>query len=246
MGAATEVFRGTGTLLRWFLGAPFANTRMLATTKTRKEAQQFVQQRAARALAACHFTVEVSGEPPPPGKGCVVVYNETSFADNFAFHAVMWPHLERASGADIFGLIPTMRAACLRAGIALVPRSNRAAAEGVIAEMVSAAKAGERIAWGGEGKMAGRDEVLRFKIGSALIAIRAQVPLVPVAFWGGHHVMPLRSLRAQPGALRVRFGAPLSTEGITEDAARALADRAQVSVASLYADLGRCPAQAMA
>jgi 1-acyl-sn-glycerol-3-phosphate acyltransferase len=238
MGALGEVVRGGSTLGWWFLGLPFANTRILASTRTRKEAQTEIQARGQRALERCGFSLEVTGEPPPPGQGCVVVYNETSFADSWAFHAAMWPHLERASGAFIFALIPTMSAMCKRAGVALVPRKNRAAAEKVIQEMVSAAKAGERVAWGGEGRMAGRDEVLRFKVGSALIAIRAGVPLVPVAFWGGHHRLPLRGLRARPGLLKVRFGAPISTQGLGEDAVRPLADKAQAAVAELYAQLG--------
>jgi 1-acyl-sn-glycerol-3-phosphate acyltransferase len=238
MGAVKEWWRGTSVQLWWFLLAPFANLRLLLTTRTRREAQDFLTRRGRKAVDRLGIRVEVSGEPPPPGKGCVVVYNETSFADAFAFHSVMWAHLERGSGAFLFAIIPLMRAACRRAGILLVPRGNRTAAEPVIAQMVEAARAGERISWGGEGKMSGRDGVLRFKVGSAVIALRAGVPLVPVAFHGGHQTLPLRSGRARPGTLRVRFGTPLSTEGLTEEAARELADRAQAAVTAMYAELG--------
>ena len=89
--------------------------------------------------------------------------------------------------------------------------------------------------------MSGKDEVLRFKVGSALIAIRAGVPLVPVAFRGGHQALPLKSVRARPGTIRVRFGTPISTVGLVEEGARDLADRAQAAVAALYAELGRAP-----
>jgi 1-acyl-sn-glycerol-3-phosphate acyltransferase len=106
-----------------------------------------------------------------------------------------------------------------------------------MAEMVAAIKAGERVSWGGEGRLSGKDEVMRFKIGAALLAIRAQAPLVPVAFRGGHAALPLGSIRARPGKIRVRFGCPLSTAGLREEDARDLADRAQAEVARLFAEL---------
>ena len=157
----------------------------------------------------------------------------------FALNAVMWRHQERGSAADVFAYIPTVRAACVYTGIALVPRGSRQKAEPVITELVEAAKAGERVSWGGEGGFSGFDGVKRFKVGSSVIAIRAQVPLVPVAFQGGFQAMSPRTLRARAGSvLRVRFGAPLSTQGLTEDSARELADRAQAAVSAMYAELG--------
>lgn len=238
MGAMIERWRGGSALARWLLGAPLANLRVLATAKDRKQAQGIVMRRSERALASCGFTVEISGTPPPPGMSCVVVYNESSFADVFAFSAVMWKHIDRASAADVYAWIPFARAASRRAGIVLVPRGNRLATERILTEMVEAVKAGERVAWGGEGRLSGRDEVMRFKIGASLIAIRAGAPLVPVAFRGGHQAMPLGSIRARPGIIQVRFGAPLPTSGLGEDAARDLSDRVQAVVKAMYAELG--------
>jgi 1-acyl-sn-glycerol-3-phosphate acyltransferase len=237
MRTLMEVWRGGYALLRWLLGAPFANLRVLATADSRKQAQEVVMQGSRRALATCRITVAVSGSPPLSGAGCVLVYNETSFADVFAFSAVMWPYIDRAAAADVYAWIPFARAASRRAGIALVPRGDRIGTERLLTEMVEAVKAGERVAWGGEGRLSGCDEVLRFKVGASLIAIRAGAPLVPVTFHGGHQTIPLGSLRARPGAIRVHFGPPLSTAGLGEDAARELSDRAQAVVTSTYAEL---------
>ena len=238
MGAMIERWRGGSALLRWLLGAPLASLHVLATARDRKQAQEIMMRRSERALASCGFTVEVSGTPPPPGMACVVTYNETSFADVLAFTATMWKHIDRAAAADVYAWIPFARAACRRAGIALIPRGNRLATERIMAEVVEAVKAGERAAWGGEGRLSGRDEVMRFKVGASLIAIRAGTPLVPVAFHGGHQAMPLGSIRARPGVIRVRFGEPLPTSGLGEDAARDLADRTQAVVKAMYAELG--------
>lgn len=237
MRALMERWRAGSAMLRWLLGTPLANLRVLATAKDRKQAQEIVMQRSERVLATCRITVEISGTAPLPGMGGVLVYNETSFADVFAFSAIMWKHIDRASAADVYAWIPFARAASSRAGIALVPRGNRTGTERVLTEMVEAVKAGERVAWGGEGRLSGRDEVLRFKVGASLIAIRAGAPLVPVAFHGGHQAIPLGSIRACPGVIRVRFGPPLSTTGLGDDAARDLSDRAQVVVTTMYAEL---------
>lgn len=237
MRALMEMWRGGCAQLRWLLGTPLANLRVLATASDRRQAQEIVMQRSQRALATCRITVEVSGIPPLPGTGCVVVYNETSFADVFAFSAIMWQHIDRAAAADVYAWIPFARAASRRAGIALVPRGDRAGTDRLLTEMVEAAKAGERVAWGGEGRLSGRDTVLRFKVGASLIAIRAGVPLVPVTFHGGHQAIPLGSLRARPAVIRVRFAPPLSTAGLGEDAARELSDRAQAVVIATYAEL---------
>lgn len=237
MRALVERWRGGRALLRWLLGSPLANLRVLATANDRKQAQEIVMKRSQRVLATCRITVEVSGIPPLPGTGCVLVYNETSFADVFAFSAIMWQHIDRAAAADVYASIPFARAASRRAGIALVPRGDRAGTDRLLTEMVDAVKAGERVAWGGEGRLSGCDNVLRFKVGASLIAIRAGAPLVPVTFHGGHKVIPLGSLRARPGTIRVHFGPPLSTAGLSEDAARELSDRAQAVVTAKYAEL---------
>lgn len=238
MGVLDESWRGVRAVGGWFLGAPFHAAWTLTRTRTRREAQELLERRAQHTCARWGLRVEVSGEPPPPGKGCVVTYNETSLADMFALHAVMWRAIDRGSGADVFGRVPLAKPFFARAGIALVPRGNRTGTDRVLAEMVEAVKAGERVGWGAEGRFSGRDEVGHFKVGASLIAIRAQAPLVPVAFRGGHAAMPLGSVRARPGVIRVRFGAPLSTAGLTENDARALADRAQAAATQMYAELG--------
>jgi 1-acyl-sn-glycerol-3-phosphate acyltransferase len=98
-------------------------------------------------------------------------------------------------------------------------------------------RAGERQAWGGEGRIVGMDGIGRFKIGASLIAIRAQVPVIPVTFCGGHQIMPFGGVRARPGLVRVHFGAPIATNGLTEDDARAFADRLQAVIAARYAEM---------
>lgn len=237
MGRVGETWRGGSTLAAWLGGMPLFNARVLATTNNRAEAREAVAARGERALRRCGWTVELDGPIPPPGTGCVIQYNESSFPDSYAYAVVLARHADRSASADVYTWVPLTRAAWRRAAVIEVPRGSRAGTDKALAEAVEAARAGERVAWGGEGGFTGKDEVGRFKVGGALIAIRAGVPLVPIAFRGAHAVMPLGSYRARPGTLKVRFGDPIPSTGYTEEQARELADRVQAAVAALHASL---------
>ncbi|WP_207493623.1 lysophospholipid acyltransferase family protein [Yoonia litorea] len=200
-------------------------------------ARQMMADHARRFLDRCDVAIEMEGQPLPKGFGCVVSYNEPSFIDVAAFAAVMWPYVDRAAAAEFYGYFPFAKEALANAQIGLVTRGKRAGTDGLLTEMVSHARSGARIAWGGEGRIAGFDGIGHYKIGGSLLAIRAQVPVVPVAFYGGHQVMPFRTIRARPGTVRILFGDPIQTEGLSESDARALADRVKAVMVEMYAGL---------
>src|SRR5258708_26428955 len=54
-----------------------------------------------------------------------------------------------------------------------------------------------------------------FKHGAALLAIKAGVPLLPVAIQGTREVLKPDTLHVRPGNVTVRFGAPIETTGFT-------------------------------
>lgn len=210
------------------------NFRIALTAKNDHDARLLMRAHFTRFLEACQISVDVTGTPPEAGAGCVVCYNEASFADVAAFGKIMWPHIDRAAAADLYAYFPFGRSSARKAAIELVPRGNRLATEQLLERMVRAVEAGERVAWGGEGRLSGRDGVARFKIGASLIAIRSQAPIIPLVFYGGHRAMPLRSIRARPGKIHACFGAPIPTSGLKDDDARDLADHTQSIVAAMY------------
>ncbi len=237
MGRLFETYRGGSVVARWLIGAPFVNLRILRTAQSRADAHRILCETYERLLASGGWSVEVSGTPPAPGQGCVICYNETSFPDIFAHFAKGLPYCDRMTGAEVYRWIPFTRAAVAKAGFEFVVRGNREATSRVMDRMVEAVRSGERVAWGGEGRLSGRDAVARFKVGASLVAIRAGAPLVPVAYYGGHRAMPLGSVRARPGKLYIRFGTPMPTAGLQESDARDFADRAHAAVAGMYEEL---------
>ncbi len=48
-----------------------------------------------------------------------------------------------------------------------------------------------------------------FKKGAVVMAIKAGVPIVPIACSGAHRIMRKRSLEIHPGEIRVEFLAPI-------------------------------------
>lgn len=237
MNALIETWRGASSVGRWFLGSPLMALRMGFFAEDKRDAHAILAASFEKLLARCQISVSVSGTPPEPGQGAVVCHNETSMVDVAVFPSTVLPHVERLGAAELYGRIPLASAAARKCGIHLVPRGNRPATDRIMAEIVPYLQAGERIAWGGEGRLSGQDGVTRFKIGASLLAIRAGVPIFPVAMYGGHQIMRLGSYRARPGTVHVRFGDPIDTSSYTENTARDLADHTRNTVAAMYAQL---------
>lgn len=69
-----------------------------------------------------------------------------------------------------------------------------------------------------------RDNTLReFKEGAAYIAIKAGVPVVPIAMTGTRDVLPMGSMQIMSGIVRLRIGDPIHTANLT------LKDRGQLT-----------------
>jgi 1-acyl-sn-glycerol-3-phosphate acyltransferase len=58
-------------------------------------------------------------------------------------------------------------------------------------------------------------ELQAFKEGAAYIAIKAGVPVVPVALTGARAVLPRGSWVCVPGSIRIEVGEPIATDGLT-------------------------------
>jgi 1-acyl-sn-glycerol-3-phosphate acyltransferase len=65
-----------------------------------------------------------------------------------------------------------------------------------------------------------------------LLAIDAQLPVVPVTIHDSRHVMTKGRLMVRPGAVTLTLHEPIVTAGLMRDDARALAERVQAIVAA--------------
>lgn len=121
-------------------------------------------------------------------------------------------------------------------GMVFIDRGNARNARGSLRAAVSRLRGPTAIAAFPEGTRSRDGSVAPFKGGAFQLAIEAGVPVVPVAIQGSGAVLATAGLfRVRPGTIRLRFGTPLATDGLSQQDRQALARRAHEAVTTLLA-----------
>ncbi|HZF56132.1 MAG TPA: lysophospholipid acyltransferase family protein [Polyangiaceae bacterium] len=84
-----------------------------------------------------------------------------------------------------------------------------------------------------EGTRSPEGTMLPFKKGAFVLAIQAQVPIVPVALEGSGAAMPRASFRIYPHPMKVTVGDPIPTEGMTMHDREALRVKAEEAMLAM-------------
>ena len=85
-----------------------------------------------------------------------------------------------------------------------------------------------------EGGRAAAGTLTPFRSGAAFMAIKAQVPLVPVALIGTYEMLPMHCYHLTPRPLKIVIGGPIATIGYTTKDADALTERLFAAITDLY------------
>lgn len=120
----------------------------------------------------------------------------------------------------------------------LVDRSRGAQAVATIQTAAHRLREGANILIYPEGTRSEDGRILPFKKGPFVVAIEAQVPIIPIAVHGTAQVMPRGSFRVRPGHIRVKFGAPIPTRGLTSEARDELLRQVRREVVALHRSIG--------
>lgn len=108
---------------------------------------------------------------------------------------------------------------------------------------VKALKAGMPLVIFPEGGRSSDGALQPFLSGPAYMAIRAQVPIVPMALVGTHELMPMHTYHLQPRPLLLIVGEPISTENFTIKMADALTRQVFEKISDMYAQYVAMPAR---
>jgi len=159
--------------------------------------------------------VTVEGlEKISPGESYVFVSNHLSYMDTPVILANIPVQFRFLAKSGLFK-IPLLGTHLARAGHISVPRDDARAA---VKTMLTAAQAiRERsisLLIFPEGGRSPNGELASFKEGAAYIAIRAGVPLVPIALQGTREVLPFGSGKVQSGRVTMRIGDPVPTDQV--------------------------------
>jgi 1-acyl-sn-glycerol-3-phosphate acyltransferase len=77
-------------------------------------------------------------------------------------------------------------------------------------------------------------EIKKFMSGAFYMAIKAGVPVVPIAIAGTMEVLQMNHYVIHPGPLELVIGKPISTEGYTTKGMDALSDKVKAAIEDLY------------
>jgi 1-acyl-sn-glycerol-3-phosphate acyltransferase len=112
-------------------------------------------------------------------------------------------------------------------------RSSRSAVAGLL-RGVAALKAGMPLVLFPEGSRSPDGHMQVAHSGCAFMAIRAGVPLVPLALIGTFELLPMHVYSLRPRPLQIIVGDPIATEGLTTKDADALTQRLYQEIAKMY------------
>jgi 1-acyl-sn-glycerol-3-phosphate acyltransferase len=136
----------------------------------------------------------------------------------------------RIVAKESLGRFPFLGWHLQRTGHLLVDRRKPGAS--VVAKMRRLVREGHSLIIFPEGTRSIDGSVGRFKKGSFLVAIDAQLPVVPVSVSGSRHVMKKGRLMVCPGDVRVTVHPPIATGGVTRAQVSDFAERARAVVRS--------------
>ena len=80
----------------------------------------------------------------------------------------------------------------------------------------------------------GRPSAARSRAVRSTSPSKPQVPIVPVTVSGSQRITPKRRLLVHPGTVKIVYGKPIPTRGVTIEARKALADRVRQAIACGY------------
>lgn len=175
--------------------------------------------------------VSIEGLENIPRGVCLFAANHTSNADAPAIVGSIPRRIAILGRKSLFD-IPIVGYAFHLARFVPVDRENRDAALESVQQAVKNIREGYSFLVYPEGTRSPDGRLGRFKKGSFVIAIEAQIPVVPVACSGAHLVMKKKSLVIRPGHVRVRFGKPIDAAAYTVEQRDDLALRVHDAIAA--------------
>jgi 1-acyl-sn-glycerol-3-phosphate acyltransferase len=168
------------------------------------------------ALSLAGIRYRVAGLENVPTGAVVFCSNHESNVDPPVLFRTLHPCLHILYKAELHKF-PIMGAAFDVGGFVPIERQNRERAMESIGRGADSLRAGNSFLIFPEGTRSRTGELLPFKKGGFIMAIQAQVPIVPVAVEGGRAAMRKGSAVVRPVHVSVRIGEPVATRGMTVD-----------------------------
>lgn len=167
-------------------------------------------------------------------KHSVAVYasNHTSYMDTPVVFASMPLQFRILAKKELWSL-PFIGWYLNRSGQIPIDTENPHATLSSLGAAVKALRAGMPLFIFPEGRRTPTGALQEFLSGAAYLAIRAQVPLVPIALSGVYDLLPIHTRHFYPSELTLAVGEPIATAGMSLRQAGELTERLRVAIDEL-------------
>jgi 1-acyl-sn-glycerol-3-phosphate acyltransferase len=190
--------------------------------------------RLATALSGIKYRVAGTGNLPRD-RAAVYCCNHQSNVDPPILYTALHPRMHILYKREI-DRIPVLARAFRMGGFIPIDRGNKESAMQSIDAGARSLQAGNSFLIFPEGTRSKTDEMLPFKKGGFIMAIKAGAPIVPVAIQGGRQAMRRGSKIIRPVTVSIRVGKPIETSHLTLDDRDALILRVREEITGLLAE----------
>jgi 1-acyl-sn-glycerol-3-phosphate acyltransferase len=164
----------------------------------------FVRPWARMILWACNIRVDLEGLENIPKEPYLIMFNHQSYFDIFAFAATL-PFDWRAVMKKELALVPFFGWVAKATGHYFVSRDSSIKSFKEVDKVAKRIHSGPTVLIAPEGTRSPDGRLLSFKRGGFVLAMRAEVPVVPMAILGGKDIMPKGSLKIISGNMKIKM-----------------------------------------
>lgn len=130
--------------------------------------------------------------------------------------------------------VPIFGQVLVASGHIIIDRGDRERAVASLREAARRIRAGTTVIVFPEGTRSSDGRLQTFKSGPFHLAVESQVPIVPVTVSGSQRITPKSRLLVYPGTVKITYGTPIPTRGVTLEGRKALSDRVRQAIALGY------------
>lgn len=187
---------------------------------------------------ACGVKVEIAGlENIDTSKPCIFVVNHQSMIDIPAVFVSLPMNFNFITKKELLA-VPFLGQYIRASGMIPVDRRNGPEAVETLKKSAAMVRNGRPVVAFAEGTRSRTGVIAPFKKGAFILALEAQVPVVPLAIEGARAVLPSDGFAVRPGVIHIKVGAPIPTVGKGAADRDALMAEAREAVIKLNLELG--------